>query len=155
RPRSTGSRPAAWWSPTPSPRSARRPWSAAPSRRPLCPAAWFMILVDRWQSLAPISHDHESRFLAVRNRRSAGVRGGGSREAAGQEGRDGVGSKAHRAWPTGRETGEALGLDERTERHLLGHHALDDVTDAVAGEEVLPAHMVHLPPFTSCVPHFS
>jgi hypothetical protein len=30
-----------------------------------------------------------------------------------------------------RHTGEALGLDERAERQLLGHQAFDDVTDLV------------------------
>src|SRR5581483_5032107 len=40
-----------------------------------------------------------------------------------------------------REAGEAVGLDERSERHLLGHHAVDDVTDLVAGQKLLPAHV--------------
>jgi hypothetical protein len=39
-----------------------------------------------------------------------------------------------------RETGEAFGLDERAERHLLGHHAFDDVTRPMARDEFLPAH---------------
>ncbi len=37
-----------------------------------------------------------------------------------------------------REASEALGLDERAERHLLGHYALDHVTDLMTGEELLP-----------------
>src|SRR5436305_4479056 len=46
-----------------------------------------------------------------------------------------------------RETSKAVGLDERPERHLLGHHAVDDVTDLVAGHEFLPAHVS--PPFVT------
>jgi hypothetical protein len=45
-----------------------------------------------------------------------------------------------------RETGEAFGFDERAERHLLGHHAVDDVTDLVPREEFLPAQEDHLLP---------
>src|SRR6185437_621632 len=45
-----------------------------------------------------------------------------------------------------RETGTALRLDERAERHLLGHHALDDVTRLMTREEFLPAHEDHLLP---------
>lgn len=37
-----------------------------------------------------------------------------------------------------RETGEAVGLDERAERHLLGHDAIDDVADLVTGKKILP-----------------
>src|SRR6266700_915228 len=48
-----------------------------------------------------------------------------------------------------RETCEALGLDERAKRHLMRHHALDDVTDLVPREEILPAHEDHLLPVTS------
>jgi hypothetical protein len=45
-----------------------------------------------------------------------------------------------------REAGEAIGLNERTERHLLDHHTVDDVTDLMAGQKLLPAHIS--PPFT-------
>jgi len=54
-----------------------------------------------------------------------------------------------------RETGEAFGFDERAERHLLGHHAFDDVTDLVTREEYLPAHEDHLLPVTSGGARFS
>src|SRR5215813_2650980 len=50
-----------------------------------------------------------------------------------------------------RETGAAIGFDKRTERHLLGHNALDDVTDLVTGEEILAAHGYHLPPLRVAV----
>ncbi|WP_221246288.1 hypothetical protein, partial [Actinoplanes campanulatus] len=40
-----------------------------------------------------------------------------------------------------RETGAAVGFDERAERYLFGHHALDEVADLVASRELLPAHV--------------
>ena len=49
-----------------------------------------------------------------------------------------------------RETGAALRLDERAERHLSGHYAFDDVTRLVPGDEFLPAHEDHLLPSRAC-----